>query len=76
MMALRDLAVSTGSACTSASVEPSYVLKAMGLSDQAAHGSLRFSLGRFTTREEVDQAIHRIRDAVTALRTQASTVAT
>ncbi len=76
MLALRDIAVSTGSACTSASVEPSYVLKAMGLSDQAAHGSLRFSLGRFTTREEVDQAIHRIRDAVTALRTQAKTAAT
>lgn len=76
MMALRDIAVSTGSACTSASVEPSYVLKAMGLSDQAAHGSLRFSLGRFTTREEVGKAIHRIRDAVTALRKQATAAAT
>jgi len=76
MMALRDLALSTGSACTSASVEPSYVLKAMGLSDQAAHGSLRISLGRFTTGEEVDQAIHSIRTAVTALRKQASMAVT
>lgn len=72
MMALRNLAVSIGSACTSASVEPSYVLKAMGLSDQAAHGSLRFSLGRYTSEAEVDTAIHSIREAVTALRKQAS----
>ncbi|MHA7879068.1 MAG: IscS subfamily cysteine desulfurase [Saccharospirillum sp.] len=70
MMALRNLAVSTGSACTSATVEPSFVLKAMGLSDQAAHGSLRFSLGRYTTQHEVDQAITSIRDAVGALRKQ------
>ncbi len=70
MMALRNIAVSTGSACTSASVEPSYVLKAMGLSDQAAHGSLRFSLGRYTTEDEVETAIHSIREAVTALRQQ------
>lgn len=72
MMALRNIAVSTGSACTSASVEPSYVLKAMGLSDQASHGSLRFSLGRYTTLEEVETAIHSIREAVTALRKQTS----
>lgn len=71
MMALRNLAVSTGSACTSATVEPSFVLKAMGLSDQAAHGSLRFSLGRYTTQADVDQAITSIREAVTALRKQA-----
>lgn len=70
MMALRNLAVSTGSACTSATVEPSFVLKAMGLSDQAAHGSLRFSLGRYTTQTDVDQAITSIREAVTALRKQ------
>lgn len=72
MMALRGLALSTGSACTSASVEPSYVLRAMGLSDSAAHGSLRFSLGRYTTEAEVDQAIDRIREAVPTLRKQAS----
>lgn len=70
MMALRNLAISTGSACTSATVEPSFVLKAMGLSDQAAHGSLRFSLGRYTTPADVDQAITSIREAVTALRKQ------
>ena len=72
MMALRNLAVSTGSACTSASVEPSYVLKAMGLADSAAHGSLRFSLGRYTTEAEVDQAIDSIRKAVPTLRKQPS----
>lgn len=72
MMALRQLAVSTGSACTSASVEPSHVLKAMGLADSVAHGSLRFSLGRYTTTAEVDQAIDSIREAVPALRKQSS----
>lgn len=72
MMALRTLAVSTGSACTSASVEPSHVLKAMGLADSVAHGSLRFSLGRYTTEAEVDQAIDSIRQAVPALRKQSS----
>lgn len=68
MMALKDLAVSSGSACTSASLEPSYVLRALGLNDEMAHSSLRFSLGRFTTAEEVDYAVEKIRHAVDKLR--------
>lgn len=68
LMSLRDLAVSSGSACTSASVEPSYVLTALGVSRELAHASLRFSFGRFSTEAEVDFAVQRIIAAVNALR--------
>lgn len=68
MMSLRDLAVSSGSACTSASLEPSYVLRALGLNDELAHSSLRFSFGRFTTEAEVDHAASQVRRAVNRLR--------
>ncbi len=68
IMALKDLAISSGSACTSASLEPSYVLRALGRSDELAHSSLRFSVGRFTTEEEVDHAIIQVRGAVEKLR--------
>ncbi|WP_313655446.1 IscS subfamily cysteine desulfurase [Pantoea sp.] len=68
IMALKDLALSSGSACTSASLEPSYVLRAMGLDEELAHSSLRFSLGRFTTEEEIDYAIALVQKSVTRLR--------
>ena len=68
MMALRELALSSGSACTSASLEPSYVLRAIGRNDELAHSSLRISIGRFTTAQDIDYAIGLIRHAVAKLR--------
>jgi cysteine desulfurase len=68
IMSLKDLAVSSGSACTSASLEPSYVLRALGLNDELAHSSLRFSFGRFTSEEEIDHAILQLHQAVSKLR--------
>jgi cysteine desulfurase len=68
LMSLKDLAISTGSACTSASLEPSYVLRAIGLPDELAHSSLRFSFGRFTSTEDVDAAAAQLRHAVQKLR--------
>jgi cysteine desulfurase len=68
IMAIKDLAVSSGSACTSASLEPSYVLRALGRSDELAHSSIRFSIGRFTTEAEVDYAIKLLHDKIDKLR--------
>lgn len=68
IMALKDLAVSSGSACTSASLEPSYVLRALGRNDELAHSSIRFTIGRFTTEEEIDYAIPLIRKNINHLR--------
>ncbi|MDD5301182.1 MAG: IscS subfamily cysteine desulfurase [Gallionella sp.] len=68
IMAVKDLAVSSGSACTSASLEPSYVLRALGRSDELAHSSIRFSVGRFTTVEEVDYAVELLKSKIGKLR--------
>jgi cysteine desulfurase len=68
IMALKDLAVSSGSACTSASLEPSYVLRALGRSDELAHSSIRFTLGRYTTPEDVDFAVQLLVRQVAKLR--------
>jgi len=68
MMSLSQIAVSSGSACTSASLEPSYVLRALGRDDELAHSSIRFSLGRFTTEEDIDRTIAMVRSAVEKLR--------
>ena len=68
IMALKNIAVSSGSACTSASLEPSYVLRAIGRPDELAHSSIRFTIGRFTTQEEVDYTIELVRHQVGKLR--------
>ena len=68
IMAIKDIAVSSGSACTSASLEPSYVLRALGRSDELAHSSIRFTVGRFTTEEEIDFAVELIKSKIEKLR--------
>jgi len=68
IMAIKDIAVSSGSACTSASLEPSYVLRALGRSDELAHSSIRFSIGRYTTEADVDFTIELLKTKVAKLR--------
>jgi cysteine desulfurase len=68
IMAIKDIAVSSGSACTSASLEPSYVLRALGRTDELAHSSIRFTLGKFTTEEEIDYAVNLVKTKVAKLR--------
>jgi cysteine desulfurase len=68
IMALKDMAVSSGSACTSSSLEPSYVLRALGRNDELAHSSIRFTIGRYTTAEEIDYIVCRVREKVAKLR--------
>ena len=68
MLALKDVAVSSGSACTSASLEPSFVLRALGRDDELAHSSIRFTLGRFTTEEEIDFVVAQLKEKVAKLR--------
>ena len=68
IMAIKDMAVSSGSACTSASLEPSYVLRALGRSDELAHSSIRISIGKYTTEEEIDYSVSLIKEAVAKLR--------
>jgi cysteine desulfurase len=68
MMALKDVAVSSGSACTSASLEPSYVLRALGIGEELAHTSIRFGIGRFNTQEEIDYVGNHVVQAVNRLR--------
>ena len=68
MMGIKDLAVSSGSACTSASLEPSYVLRALGVEEELAHTSLRFGIGRYTTEAEIDYAVATLKSHVNKLR--------